>query len=307
MGKVFSLFLVVPIYFLAMFILVFLAIMDYETTEFENRKLQISLNYATTAGASEMLETGDLGLDYVDMNEFYVNPQLALDAFTATLLLNYDMGVTQYEQVALQQESVPIFCVASYDGYYLYTNQRVNEEGDWELRSYPKRPYTYSEGGNLYALNLGFENVMCLNSSGVLSRVANPLSKTETMRVINATISDNLLWELDNATQHGNIRTVYIPYNMTTIRQTNPVEAPSVLAFVDNLGTVSWKKVNAFSIGGAMITQTRNVVCYYRNGTPYYCYADKLPESYREYIVDTFTSQHLAAREGWYCDPAFMA
>lgn len=302
MGKVFAPFLVVPIYFLAMFSLIFLAIVDNEMFQFENRKLQISLNYATTAGACEMLETSDLGMDYVDTNEFYVNPQLALDAFTVTMLLNYDMGVTEYEQVALQQESVPIFCVASYDGYYLYTNQRINKEGDWELRSFPKRPYTYRAGDNLYALNLGFEKAMCLNSKGTLSRVDNPLDKAETMRVINANISDNLLWELDNATEHGSIRTVYIPNSMTTIRQTNPVEAPSVLAFVDNLGTVSWKKVNAFSIGGTMITQARNVVCYYRNDTPYYCYADKLPESYKEYIVDTYTSPQLAAREGWYYD-----
>ncbi|MDB7911884.1 hypothetical protein PND79_13175 [Flavonifractor plautii] len=102
---------------------------------------------------------------------------------------------------------------------------------------------------------------------------------------------------------------IYIPSDLTTFKQVNPITGPTVISFIDGWDFKSGHAISAFSVGGAQLETARMVAGYEGinsdgTTTKLYAYADLLPEG--THIVDMFTSVEEAARNGYYYDPVYM-
>lgn len=109
--------------------------------EFEQRQLDIQVNYAVEAATQEMLSIGThIDTDYADWGRATLEPQIALDTFTTVLMKNLGYSNTKENRDALILDHVPFFIVAGYDGYYVYGTvaETVTVDGVEQL-AYPKR------------------------------------------------------------------------------------------------------------------------------------------------------------------------
>lgn len=100
-----------------------------------------------------------------------------------------------------------------------------------------------------------------------------------------------------------------VDVQVTTFKRVNPIEGPTVLAFIDGWDFKTTHAISAFSIGGAQIEASRMVAGYEAinpdgSVTKMYAYADLLPEN--KHVIDMFTSVEEAAKAGYYYDPIFM-
>lgn len=315
MSRIFGIFLFIPLYFLAMITLYSAAIINFENQSVEEFRLRKAVNYCIDAATAEMLETGDLGMDYANWGKISINPDLAVEAFANTFCINYGMQTNQQNRDLVQMAYTKLFCVCAYDGYYVYEPKKVNDEGDTLFISTPKLPYIYKDGGNTYALNLGLTDCWRFSSSNKISKIKSPINEKSILREINKRISDDLAYRLDQQYEHGWSKSLYIPYELTSVGVTNSINRPSVLAFIDNVDIVSAKNISAFGVGGAHVTQNRSVAAYRRNGKKYYAYADLLPQDVftatnpdgtKTFIEEMYMTCQDAAEAGYYHDTLYM-
>lgn len=191
----------------------------------------------------------------------------------------------------------------------MYTPTK-DSEGGWYLQGTQKIPYAYVVGDKYYALNLGGDNVHLLKD-GQLTKAtlaSQGLEVKEVYRQINSIVSDALMYQFQLSTGRGG-EFVYIPSALTTFKRVNPIEGPTVLAFIDGWDFKTTHAISAFSIGGAQIEASRMVAGYEAinpdgSVTKMYAYADLLPEN--KHVIDMFTSVEDAAKAGYYYDPIFM-
>jgi hypothetical protein len=161
-----------------------------------------------------------------------------------------------------------------------------------------------------YALNLGAENALLLQD-GNLSSVFladEGISREEVYKQINSRISDDLMYKFQESTGRDS-EFVYLPADMTTIKQVNPIKGPTVLAFLDGWDFKSSHAISAFSIGGARIETARMVAGYEAvnpdgSHTKLYAYSDLLPAGAP--VEEMFTSVQEAAKAGYYYDSVYM-
>jgi hypothetical protein len=298
--------------------ILFNLIINTEVESLEQFKLTRALNYSTDAAANEMLSGGHLGMDYADKNRMTLDPKVALDTFCDVFALNYDLPNGKITRELLQTAYLPLFTVAVYDGYYVYERHSsfitdpatMNDRNNKGLISTPKLPYSYRDlAGNYYALNLGLQNTIKF-SDGKLSRVftsAVGLTETEIKRQINMRVSDDLMWRIDKLYEQGIKDTFYIPYNMTTIYNTNSIEGPTVFAYINNFNMNTRYRLEEFSIGGTEIEEQRMVAAYRAGGVKLYSYADLLPATFDLTTVENmYASTMEAALAGYYHDAVYM-
>ena len=315
MSRIFSIFLFLPMYFLIMVLVFYIALTNYENQSVEEFRLKKAINYCIDAATAEMLETGDLGMDYANWGKFKTNPDLAVEAYANAFCLNYGLQTNKENRELVEHAYTRLFVVCAYDGYYVYEPKMVSEDGDYAFVSTPKLPYSYTNGNTSYALNLGLKDCWRFSSTNKLSKVDTPLSETATLREINKRVSDDLAYRLDQQFENGWTKSLYIPFEVTTVSSTNAINRPSVLAFADNIDIVSAKKISAFGVGGAHVSQARSVAAYRRNGQKYYAYSDLLPENMftatnpdgsKTFIEAMFMTCKEAAEAGYYHDTLFM-
>lgn len=316
MRRVFAIFLFVPIYFLAMFSLYVTQILSLENQSLEEFRLRKAVNYCVDSAVGEMLGSGDLNMDYVDWGRVTIDPAIAIDTYSCTFCLNYEIPTTKENREMVQNSYTKIFMVCAYDGYYVYESQ------DLGFVSTPKLIYKYVDGDNTYALNLGLNKCWCWNNSRAkMEYVDCPFTEETCLAKINARISDDLNSRLDKYYVGGFTKTVYLPGELTTINRTNPISRPTVMALVDDVDITSARHISALGIGGSTVTQARAVAAYQRKNTPdgpfvkYYSYADLLPEGLFSatnsgdgitFIENMYMTCEEAARAGYYQDPMYM-
>lgn len=313
MSKVFSLFLFVPLFFIMMTSVMWMQFYQYQEQEVADDELKAVVNYSVDSAIEELLEAADLGMDYADWGKMKVDPKLALDDFINTFLMNYDMPITDDNKSLVRSAYMPVFCVAAFDGYYMYDRQKVNKEGDFELLSSPKIPYTYNKGQYTYALNMGFNKCYAVLDNSVIW-TNNPIGKKETLKIINTRISDDFASRVDSAYKNGWASSVFIPAGIAEVSRTQPIQSPAVLAFVDNVDLYMGHNISCFGIGGARVKTVRAVAAYQRDGTKYYAYADLLPAELfntdgspvSTYIEDMFSTVQDAAQAGYHHDTLYM-
>ena len=319
MSKLFSILLLLPLWFLAMIYLCGFVFFRNEIQALDDWRIKQVVNSCTDSAIEELLEASDLGMDYADWGNFNADPDLALDDFVNTFLLNYNLPLTDTNREMVKVNYIQTFCVAAYDGYYVYDHRKTADDGGLELVGSPKIPYLYKDTSKegryvTYALNMGYDKVYKLTDA-TITRVKNPLSQAETMRVINNRISDDLRERADRAYDNGWLQTVYVPSDLTTISSTNPIQSPTVLAFLDKVDIDSVVEVNAFGIGGSRARVARPVSAYRRQNPntgewiKYYSYSDLLPEGINDdqsLIEEVYMSPEEAAENGYHHDPLYM-
>ena len=309
MNRGFGFLLSVPLFFISVCVVLQVYTVKQEERQLEEYVLTFAIDYSTDAAVEEMLEMSHLGQDYADKGKTNADPEVALTTFLNMMCMNYDLPLTDTARMQIESGYIPIFCVAAYDGYYIYL-PRADREGGWYLQGSQKIPYAYEVGDKYYALNLGAETAYLLQN-GKLTRVtleSHGISVDEVYRQINTRVSDDLMYRFQENTGRGS-EFVYIPSNMTTIKQVNAIQSPTVMAFIDGWDFKSNRAVSAFSIGGARVESARMVAGYEIVGadgvvTKFYSYADLLPDN--AHIINMFTSVEEAARNGYYYDSVYM-
>lgn len=282
---------------------------DYHK-KFEERRLQIVVNYATDAAAEEMRKTSDhLGQDYEDISKFNVDPKVSMDTFAAVLAKNYNVPLNKDSIQSILMDYVPVFMVATYDGYYILDKGRINSSGEENMIFSTKLPYSsvyteYDGSKSIYSYNLSLTSAIKVDSSGEVFKVDNPpLNKDQQSDLINDKVSDVLndyLSKSGNANSRGMI---YIPSKMTTIRATNAIKNTTVLAYIDNFDLSGYgMDLQSFGIGGSDVKQDKKIVGFEAmvGGLlgKYYSYADELPDGLT--VSEIFDTQEEAAKNGYY-------
>ncbi len=321
MNRGFGFILAIPIFFIMVFTILQYQYVDEEQKLFEEYVLVQQVDYATDAAAAELLEQAHIGTDYQDWGRINTDPEVALRTFESIMLIDYNFPLTQKSYDMISNTYMPMFCVAAYDGYYVFEATRDTTYG-WRLQGTHKIPYGTEFGGNYYALNLGLDN--CRRLVGGNFELKNMeecgISKERAMFEINSTVSDDLTYRvqeyeqkktLDNNQTAPEYKDVYLPVGLTTMTQINAIEGPTVISMIDQWDINTTHPISAFSIGGAKLEPARMVAGYQRGGIKYYAYSDLLPEfsegsPYELDIIKLFTSVDEAAKEGYHYDPKYM-
>ena len=249
--------------------------------EFEQRQMDLQVNYAVDAAVQEMLANGThLGTDYADWGTMTIEPELALDVYISVLIRNLGWADSEQNRQDLMETSMPFFCVAAYDGYYMYMRQHeeVSEGGVtntvYEMRWTPKIPYSdvKPNGSNYvyYFYNLGESTYGTFTENGSKIKYDNVLSKTATgpgslgysRQVVNNTLTRACNSALYSGLE-GNInKELYIPSSFSEWSNSNPVMTPSVLTYMSREDQKTRFDTVTFGIGGAKIDDAQFCICY---------------------------------------------
>lgn len=285
-------FLLVALVYVSGLLIYFAGYTKKDILEFERLKLSYAVDYATDAAILNLLLSQDLDMDYTDKGYISADPDMALEAFVDTFLFNYGVATDDTNREHVKMNFMPVFVVAMFDGYYMGTQKLVENrnnypegsinDGNWALQFSPKLPYTYVSGGASYALNTGGDYSFKMSGNILSKQYGLPpglTSKDNIRREITRIICADISYQIDkvNETNPNWANTFYIPGDLTTLSNVNPIDGPSVLAVVQNVDFATSRKIGAFSVGGAKIKATRMIAGYTRDSQKRYCYADKLP------------------------------
>ena len=330
---------------LLMDVLVFLNFYKWQQQsvyEFEQRQMDLQVNYAVDAAVHDMLTDGThLNTDYATWGEMTTEPEVALDTYIAVLLRNLGWADTAQNREDLIYSSIPFFCVATYDGYYVYCKQTDVIEGHdysgalYEYRHYPmvwtpKIPYsrtviddwvedTQQLYYTTYLYNLGFSTYDTVDQSGTIKlqndiytgENSAPGSVADAKQVINATLTDacnNALYlGLMDITENA----WYLPATFSSWSNNNPVESPTVLTYISRADGMTQYNTVTFGIGGARIDKAEFCICYNdpSYGGPLYTYSSNrelLESLYGITNIETIVpTAKEAAEKGYFFDLRF--
>ena len=291
--------------------------------EFESLRLQYAINKATDASVlGALTTTTDVGYDYSD-KRVTLNPETALKEFVDSLLFSYGLEPSALLRAEIRGNYLPIFTVAVFDGFYvaqptmIKASANVPENAatdvDWDMTFAPKMPYTYRNGGQVYALNLGANYYLRLAGAAVEKVVGLPpglATKEAVVAEINKVLSTELSVSMDkfNANNPSWKNTFYIPTKLTDMTRTNPVSSESVIALVQGMNLTTVTPLSAFSVGGSRVSDRRLVTGYVRNGIKYYSYSDQSSQIIPAITVDDVYSTIVeAAADGYTADLTNLA
>lgn len=286
----------------------FLTGVDYareSKREIQEEKLDVGINYAVDAATEEMiLNTSSLDMDYADWERLTIDPEIALDTFLQVMLRNLGWSISDENIESFKTTNLPIFVVAAYDGFYVSRPTKISvSSGAYDQIFSMKQPYLYSEGNEMYALNLGLNDCKLFNGSNI-QKVNTPISKDFQKHYINTNISDTFMRVIYEETNMEAAHTVYLPSDLTSISRTNPVNAPTVLAYVNNLYLGPGNTIESFAIGGTRVVHQDFIGGYRRNGIKYYAPTRLIPTGV--VIENVYENMTEAAKAGYYYDPLYQ-
>lgn len=264
--------------------------------EFEQRQMDLQVNYAVDASVHDMLMTGThLGTDYATWGEMTIEPEVALDTYVRVLLRNIGWADTVENRNNVITTSIPFFCVAAYDGYYMYCKQQdiyewrsIDGTKHVEMNSYPmvwtpKIPYSETVKSNIdpgdalsgqktevYLYNVGFKTYNYIADNRVVTidlPIKNltdnsPGTKTRAMSVINNALTDACNSALYLGLEGNVDKSWFLPASFSSWSNNNPVESPTVLTYMNRSDGMTQYETTTFGIGGAKITDADFCICY---------------------------------------------
>ena len=275
--------------------------------KFEERRLQIAVNYAVDAATKEMKDTSaNLGQDYTTMGKLNVDPTSAFDTFSTIICKNYDIPCSEVNRQSVMLDYCPVFCVATYDGYYITDRVTINDSGVVNMMFGTKMPYLYRTTDptngkkQIYSLNLSLKQSRMVDEDGMVYRIDDPIiPENQQARVISNTLSNVLNEYIVKYASKDPRGMVYIPPKVNSLNSTNPVKNTTVFAYIDNFDLTSTKhKLQSFGIGGSEIKQNKVVVGFIKDGIKRYTYSGRLPEGVHP--IESFDSPGAAAQAGYY-------
>ena len=300
--------------------------------QFDELRLRYAMDYATEAGFRAALATDDLGIDYSDMTDVEVSPQLALDTFDAVMCINYNMSPSA-ENKAMIESYMPTAIMVCSDGFY--TAKLTEYDYDYydnvfghgfKLQWGLKRPYmnkinlagardahlAYSlKGVPLYVSYYDVDNALItlpiMEEERILYNNGVDLSSINTSIVNEANLAIRKKNENFTSTV-TDAQMFYLPQEFSTVAN-NAVETPSFLTMLQNVTFAGSSKLQAMSVGGAKITVSRQVVGFQEkdaggNYHSYYCYNYQLPSTVA--AGQYFSTIDEAARAGYHPHLAYM-
>lgn len=300
--------------------------------EFEQRQQDIQVNYSCDAAVQEMLANGThLDTDYATWRDMVLEPELALDTYLAVLIRNLGWADTAKNREDLIETSVPFFCVAVYDGYYMFMRQHEErtetlKNGQnvtntvYEMRWTPKLPYSeleeYPAGSNKYKYyfyNLGTAFYGTYTEQGNLLKYNNALISSGdgygTLARSKAVVNGRLTEACNSAMftgLEGDVQTQwYLPSTFSEWSNSNPVESPSVLTYMSNPTQHTQYETVTFGIGGAKVDDAQFCICYTKNGEKLYTWADNRDKLIGVKIERVTTTPKEAAEAGYFFDITF--
>ena len=310
-----------------------------QAREFEEKRLQIEVNTCVDAAAFMMLETDDLGKDYQDFGSVKTRPELALDTFLNMMCIAYDMSMSEDNKEMIAMKYLPVFMVATYDGFYVanpalvstggYDDdlEYIDDDGEHrrggfadpkcKMQFSPKFPYKYVNGTDVYALNLGTNTALRVDTGNYkIYKTSNFPSEISTkerrIAYINQTITDTMSASIEkvNGGEIGVSTEFYLPKALTTYTDVSPITGPTVICLLQNVDLKSVEKVSAFGVGGARINNTRMVMGYEDGGVKYYAYSDLVPKnsdgSPMYVATGMYRTPKEAAEHGYKCDLRYL-
>lgn len=315
MGRFLAFVNMLGIFFLAIMSLAFNNYSVNARNEMKNLHLTYAIDLAVDAATDQLLSTPDLGLDYGDEGRIDLDPQAALDVFVDTFLLNYNLSTSNQNREWVKANFMPVFLVATYDGYYLATMETVSSDVnapentpvnvDQKMIFYPKMPYKYVDAGVSYALNFGAKDYLRMAGANLTKGTGFPpglLSQEEVLAEINKIISTDVAYRIEelNEANPNYANAFFIPTGLTKLNGSNLLAGPSVMALVQNVQVNTVKPISGFSIGGGKVAAARYILGYTRVGVQYYAYADQVPAA--SIVEGVFASPEDAALAGYFPD-----
>ena len=319
MKRAFGVVCIITVIYLSSLIIGFYKYTINEQSELHQLILSHVIDYCSDAAMQEVLSGDHLEMDYTKDNYVIVDPKLALETFVDMFCLNYDIGISSEARKHVLQNYIPVACMATFDGFYIAKYQPVKNASNypenalssstWDVVFGPKLPYTYTYAGTSYALNMGMEYAYAISGLNVDKRPGIPtglLNKEAGIAEINKILTAEIAYTIDtaNAVNPNWKHSFFIPAQLTTFTGVRPISGPSLIVLVQNVDLTTPRPISGFSISGTEASKARMVVAYFRNGTPYYCYADRFPGGIP--IVNMFSSVEDAARAGYYHDLLYM-
>lgn len=306
----------------------FLSWQNQAMYEFEQRQRDLQTNYATDAAVQEMLASGtNLGTDYASWGEMTLEPEIAYNTYVSVLLRNFGWADNEINRRDLIESSVPFFCVAVYDGYYMCMRQREEEtrtlnDGTvvtdvvYPMRWTPKLPYseTKVEDGSLvyYFYNLGDQTYGTYRANGNKLKYNNVIIKdgtgsgslAQSRTVVNETLTDACNSAMFTGLE-GNVDSQwYLPSSFSDWTNSNPVMTPSVLTYLCGNNGITQFDTVTFAIGGAKVDDADFCICYSRGDTKCYTWASNRAqvEAAGLKVERVTTTPNQAAAAGYYFD-----
>lgn len=315
MGRFLALVNLLGVFLLAVMGLAFNNYSIHARDELKTLHLTYAIDYAVDAATDQLLATPDLGLDYGDEGRIDLDPQAALDVFVDTFLMNYSLSVSDANREWVKANFMPVFVVATYDGYYMATMMETSSavgvpentpiDVDQTMQFLPKMAYKYVDGGASYALNFGANDYIRMAGAAMTKGTGFPpglVSKEEVLAEINKVISTDIAYMIEsiNEANPNYANAFFIPSGATKLSGANMLEGPSVLAIVQNVQINTTRPISGFSIGGGKVTAARYIVGYTRVGVKYYAYADQIPAA--TVVEGIYSSPKEAAESGYFPD-----
>lgn len=266
----------------------------------QERHAEYAANFAADAAVDAIVSgSTDLELDYNTGNSIAAGPDVALETFLQVFCKNYGFALTEESYAVIKNDYLPVFMVATYDGYYIAEQHQISQAGGHDLIFSLKQPYLYEDDTGIYGLNLGGDNARRFKNS-IIQKVDAPIPVAQQSVVINTTVSDAII---DAICKHkeGQLQAAfYLPSSATSIVNTNPIKGVTVMAYVEGIDVGYGRSSDVFGIGGARVTKATYCVAYMRDGQKLYTYEHLVPTDVTKEA--TFTSPQEAAAAGYYFD-----
>lgn len=291
--------------------------------EFEQRQMDLRVNYSVDGAVQEMLANGThLGTDYATWGEMVLEPEIALDTYISILIRNMGWADSEKNRQDLIESSMPFFCVAVYDGFYMYSRQHEERTINgvtntvYEMRWTPKIPYaeTIVEAGKpvYYFYNIGESEYGTFSEGTWVLKYDNPLSSSSngpgslerSRSVVNGRLTEACNSALYTGLEGDVDNEIFIPSSFSEWSNSNPVMSPSVLTYVSRSDQTVAYDVVTFGMGGAKVDDAEFCICYEYAGSKLYTWADNRAqvEARGSTVLRVTTSPAEAAKAGYYFD-----
>lgn len=319
MKRAFGVVCIISVIYLAALLVGFYRYSLNEQSELQQLILSYAIDYCSDAAMQEALTGDHLEMDYTKDHYMIVDPKQALDTFVDLFCLNYDIGISCEARKHVLQNYIPVACMAAYDGFYIAKYQPVKNavnypenglnDSTWDVVFGPKLPYTYTNAGTAYALNMGMEYAYAINGYNVSKYKGIPpglLNKEAGIAEINKIVAGEMAYTIDsvNAANPNWRNSFFIPAQLTSLTGVSPITGPSLIVLVQNVDLTTVRPISGFSVSGTKVDQAMMVLAYRRGGIKYYCYADRFPGGVP--IEDVYSTVEDAARAGYNHDILYM-
>ncbi len=317
MKTYFNVFNCIGLGFLLIMLSIFYIQMDSMQTEYDTSRLNQVISYAGEAAFLETMHTGDLNLNYTDMNEVVLNPTHTLDVFEEMICLNYGMS-TSTENKQYIEECIPSALLACNDGYYITLLSEVDTSpdsisgGEYGFKWSVKLPYTVKSGSSEISVGLDSEKwikatdqgdtlALTYGTSYADPEVAGLLSRQLVQRNINTSLTNALARNVDLVSRiRGDVNyDIYLPASKTS-SGINDISSPSLIILLQGADFSGQAKVTEAVISGLKTVDKVYVVGFSDyDGIKRYCYEGQLPPELSNKIEMFFNTVEEAARNGY--------